>query len=84
VSQGGQQQQRPFVAQDAPPQPDGYCPQHDVAWNLVPAGVSKTKVDDQGNPKPYNAFWACPERGCDQKPPRGQAMTDLTGDALPF
>ena len=24
------------------------------------AGVSKTKLDDQGNPKAYKAFWACP------------------------
>ena len=38
------------------------CPVHLKPWKLVPAGVSKRT--GQG----YNAFLACPERGCDQRP----------------
>ena len=38
------------------------CPVHNQPWQLVPAGVSKTSG------KPYPAFWACPERGCREKP----------------
>jgi hypothetical protein len=53
---------KPFVERPAPPQPDGYCEVHDVDWKLVPAGTS------QRTGKRYNAFWACPERGCDNKP----------------
>jgi len=77
----GQAASKPFVAREAPPAPDDYCPVHDVAWKLVPAGVSKTKFDDNGNPKPYNAFWACPERGCNEKP--GRYDTE-PGAGLPF
>lgn len=39
------------------------CPVHGTS-KVVPAGVSKRTN------KPYDAFVACPERGCDQKPPR--------------
>ena len=54
---------KPFVQRPAPAQPtDGGCPVHEVAWKLVPAGTSRKTG------KPYNAFWACPERGCDEKP----------------
>jgi len=97
VSQGTQQpqQQRPFVERPAPPQPDGYCEEHDMNWKLVPAGVSRTKVDDDGNPKRFNAFWACPSRGCNNKPPRNDdapqrrsqsALVDISHeqDDLPF
>jgi len=38
------------------------CPVHNLEFRLVPAGVSKKT----GNP--YNAFYACPERGCREKP----------------
>lgn len=60
---------KPFVERPDPPQPDGYCEIHDADWRLVPAGVSKTVKNADGSPKRYNAFWACPERGCDNKPP---------------
>ena len=40
----------------------GLCPVHHVAWRTVPAGVSKRTG------KAYDAFQACPERGCDQRP----------------
>lgn len=40
----------------------GFCPVHRVPWKVVPAGVSKKTG------KPYAAFTACPERGCDQRP----------------
>lgn len=61
VDQGGGSD-RPFVQRPAPPKPSGFCPVHDVDWKLVPAGTSRKTG------KPYNAFWACPERGCDEKP----------------
>ena len=39
------------------------CPDHLQPWRLVPAGTSKTSG------KNYDAFWACPERGCKCRPP---------------
>lgn len=44
------------------PNPD-LCPVHHMPWKTVPAGVSKSSG------KSYSAFRACPERGCDQRPP---------------
>ena len=38
------------------------CPTHHEPWKLVPEGVSKKTG------RPYNAFYACPVRGCDQRP----------------
>ena len=43
----------PFVAM---------CPTHHEPWKLVPEGVSKKTG------RPYSAFYACPVRGCDQRP----------------
>jgi hypothetical protein len=40
------------------------CPVHHVPWKTVPAGVSKKTG------KAYEAFQACPEMGCNQKPAR--------------
>jgi hypothetical protein len=40
----------------------GVCPVHGQPWRLVPAGVSKRTGE------PYDAFHACPERGCRAKP----------------
>jgi hypothetical protein len=40
----------------------GTCPDHNAGWRHIPAGTSKTTG------KAYNAFWACPERGCKEKP----------------
>lgn len=40
------------------------CPIHRQPLKLVPAGVSKSTG------KPYNSFYACPERGCQYRPPR--------------
>ena len=50
----------------APSSPAGswVCPEHGSS-KVVPAGTSKKTG------KPYNAFTACGETGCDQKPPRG-------------
>ncbi len=42
--------------------PSASCPVHHVAWKTVPAGTS------QRTGKPYSAFLACPERGCNEKP----------------
>jgi len=76
VDQGGGSD-KPFVQRPAPPEPnDGGCPTHEVAWKLVPAGVSK-KTGRQ-----YNAFWACPERGCDEKPSWDDSAPG--GGDLPF
>lgn len=41
----------------------GSCPVHRVAWKTVPAGVSKRSG------RPYAEFRACPEPGCDERPP---------------
>jgi hypothetical protein len=51
-------------AQTAPAvlQQSSFCPVHAKPWKLVPAGVSKKTG------RPYEAFLACPERGCDQRP----------------
>jgi hypothetical protein len=38
------------------------CPIHRVPWRTVPAGVSKKTG------RPYAAFVACPEPGCDERP----------------
>ena len=75
-----QSDDRPFVARPDPPFPGGYCPVHEVEWKLVPAGTS------QKTGKQYNAFWACPEYLCDQKPPRNAtpAMEIVGSDDLPF
>ncbi len=77
-----QQQDRPFVARPAPPQPDGVCPVHDTDWKLVPAGVSKKVTNADGSPKRYNAFWACPERGCNEKPEF--TRSEEPSEELPF
>lgn len=52
----------------------GNCPIHNVPFKLVPAGTSKTTG------KPYNAFWACPERGCREKP---QVSTNMMPQSAP-
>jgi hypothetical protein len=41
----------------------GSCPVHRVPWRTVPAGVSKRTG------RSYAAFVACPEPGCDERPP---------------
>lgn len=38
------------------------CPVHRVPWRTVPAGISKKTG------RPYAAFVACPEPGCDERP----------------
>jgi hypothetical protein len=45
----------------------GKCPIHNLDWRVVPAGVSRATG------KPYQAFKACPERGCQERPPREAA-----------
>lgn len=40
----------------------GVCPVHRLPWKMVPAGISRRTR------QPYEAFLACPERGCDQRP----------------
>lgn len=70
--------ERPFVERPAPPQPAGYCPIHDTDWKLVPGGVSKKTG------KRYNPFWACPERGCNEKPQRTSAVEDVSQEPMPF
>lgn len=43
------------------------CDVHGLPWRNVPAGISKSTG------KPYQGFRACPERGCQEKPPRTEA-----------
>jgi hypothetical protein len=38
------------------------CPVHRLPWRTVPAGVSKKSG------RPYAAFLACQEPGCDERP----------------
>lgn len=40
------------------------CPIHNQPWKTVPGGISKKTG------KPYNAFQACPQMGCTEKPPK--------------
>lgn len=59
------------------------CPVHNFEFHLIPAGFSKTKKLPNGNPKPYDAFWACPERGCTQKPvseAKNQVLDEMQSD----
>lgn len=77
----------PPAAVAPPPAAGGWvCPEHGT-FKVVPAGTSKKTG------KPYNAFTACGEQGCDQKPPRGSGPAQYvpaapTGgeqfDDLPF
>ena len=79
---GGQQQQqaqRPFVPRADPAYPGGVCPLHREDWKLVPAGVSRTKVDENGQPKRFNAFYTCPVRDCSEKPQKPSVVEDVTG-----
>jgi hypothetical protein len=39
------------------------CPVHRVPWRTIPAGVSRKTG------RPYAAFQACREPGCDERPP---------------
>jgi hypothetical protein len=41
----------------------GSCPVHRLPWRMVPAGISRKSG------RPYGAFLACPEPGCDERPP---------------
>lgn len=93
TGQAAAQPQRPFVPQADPAYPGGVCPEHGEEWKLVPSGISKTKVDANGNPKRYNAFWTCPAQGCTQKPQKASVVEDVTGfndtgfsdaDGMPF
>lgn len=45
------------------PVPLANCPVHHEPWKYVPAGTSKKSG------LPYDAFYACPVRGCTQRPP---------------
>lgn len=40
------------------------CPQCGERLKLIPAGTSKTKVDQFGNPKKFPAFYVCPVKEC--------------------
>ena len=66
------------------PTPEGGCPIHGVAWKIIPAGFSKTKFDDNGNPKHYDAFATCPERNCNEKPGQPQQQPVASNEDDPF
>jgi hypothetical protein len=63
---GGPSPALPAGLATAPLVSDWSCPIHGT-YKVIPAGVS-TRTG-----KPYPAFVACPERGCEQKPGRGQS-----------
>ena len=53
------------------------CPIHNSEFKVVPAGVSKRTG------KSYDAFYACPEKFCNQKPvsqAKGDVINDLQAD----
>jgi hypothetical protein len=54
---------RPAAPRAAAPAPANgpVCSAHGVSMKFIPPGISKKTQ------KPYNGFWACPERECDQK-----------------
>lgn len=71
-----------FTPRPEPAYPEADCPECGAsAWRLIKAGVSKTKVDEHGNPKRFNAFYTCGTEGCNGKPPR---FTDSAVDELGF
>ena len=69
---------RAFTPRPDPEYPGGVCPLHGEDWKLIPAGYSKTKRDENGQPKRYNAFWTCPIRDCTEKPEKPSAVEDVT------
>jgi len=46
----------------------GICPVHGEEFKFIPAGISKRTG------KSYHGFWACPERGCKEKPRDDQSI----------
>lgn len=44
--------------------PNQVCSVHNQPWKTVPGGISKKTG------RPYNAFLACPQQGCPEKPPK--------------
>lgn len=58
------------------------CPEHRLEFRQIPAGFSRTKKDENGNPKAYAAFWSCPKMGCRQKPPteKDKVLADMESD----
>jgi hypothetical protein len=84
VSQGQQQAaSKPFVERPDPPYPGGVCPVHGTECKKINAGFSKTKKNEDGSPKRFNAFFVCSEAGCDEKPGQETVTEDLSG-SLPF
>lgn len=71
VNQGGGQSSggRAFTPQpepDFPPAGCGNCGSEQ--WRLIKAGLSKTKFNEDGSRKRFNAFYVCGTDGCDGKP----------------
>jgi hypothetical protein len=65
VAVGGQRNLAAAIAAAPPLVAVNACPEHNLPWKHVPAGVSKKTG------KPYSAFWACAEMGCNRRPPMG-------------
>jgi len=57
-----------FTQKPDPTYPPAPCETCGGDWRLIKAGVSKTKVDENGNPKRFNAFYVCNTPQCDGKP----------------
>jgi len=57
-----------FTQKPDPTYPPAPCEACGGDWRLIKAGVSKTKVDENGNPKRFNAFYVCNTPQCDGKP----------------
>ena len=74
---------KPFVERPDPDYPTSACPVcGSEQWRLIKAGYSKTKKNEDGTPKRFNAFYVCGTDNCDGKPGQEMVMEDVTG--LPF
>jgi len=71
-----------FTQKPDPTYPPAPCEACGGDWRLIKAGVSKTKVDENGNPKRFNAFYVCNTPQCDGKP--NYDISDPILDELPF
>lgn len=67
-----------FTPRPDPDYPDAPCAVCGNDWRLIKAGFSKTKKNEDGTPKRFNAFYVCATDGCDGKPGEGVV------ESLPF
>jgi hypothetical protein len=72
-----------FTPRPDPDYPGAPCSECGGGWRLIKAGYSKTKKNEDGTPKQFNAFYVCATDDCDGKPGQEMVMEDVSGP-LPF